>query len=476
MNLKPGELDIPENEPFKNDKLKREHNANILTKFISAINEPYVMALDSSWGGGKTTFVKMWQKQLENQGFKTIYFNGWENDFCDDPLPALISEIGGIVENEKPAQEKAIKEFKKHGAKFIKRAIPVALKIITQGVIDINEDAEKELAKLIGSSSAELIEDYSKQKDAMVELRKSLSEFIKSVRDEDENSTKPVVFFIDELDRCRPLYAIEVLERVKHLFSVEGLVFVLSIDVKQLGHSLKCVYGQGMDVNGYLSRFIDLYYRLPEPSRKEYFEYLFSVMGLDRMFEEKSSQYSAWLLRMYNERNELLEMLVYLGEKFSLSLREIEKCVGRVKCFYMSFDTDKLIHSGFLAILIFLKIFRESDYKIYLSGFDLFNELERTISDSTIYSVRLKQNNKRSKHLNITSILTIEKKVDEGISKDSWEGWVVTSHETGRIHNDQLPHFRNIARLICEEDMLAGRAITKYLDMTEGFSAGEEKA
>ena len=77
----------------------------------------------------------------------------------------------------------------------------------------------------------------------------------------------PVVVVIDELDRCRPLYAIELLEVAKHLFSVEIIVFVLAINLRQLGHSIKAVYGSDFDSHEYLERFIDITIPLPMAER-----------------------------------------------------------------------------------------------------------------------------------------------------------------------------------------------------------------
>jgi predicted KAP-like P-loop ATPase len=74
-----------------------------------------------------------------------------------------------------------------------------------------------------------------------------------------------LIIFIDELDRCRPLYAIECLERIKHIFGIKRLIFVLSIDKKNLAKSIQSQYGN-IDTNNYLRRFIDLEFDLKNPS------------------------------------------------------------------------------------------------------------------------------------------------------------------------------------------------------------------
>src|SRR5690606_34703090 len=124
------------------------------------------------------------------------------------------------------------------------------------------------------------IQDYLARKENIKEFHKKLEEYIA------ENSIgKPIVFIIDELDRCRPDYAVSVLENIKHLFSVKGIVFVLSIDKEQLGHAVCGVYGsEKMDSNEYLRRFIDVEYSLPAPELKNYLAYLMEVHKLNEFF------------------------------------------------------------------------------------------------------------------------------------------------------------------------------------------------
>jgi predicted AAA+ superfamily ATPase len=92
--FKPPVLEIPADAPFKHDLLEREQSAEVLTQFVSRLDEPFVLAIDSPWGSGKTTFLKMWLRSLQNRGFPCLYFNAWQNDFSDSPLVSLIGEIG----------------------------------------------------------------------------------------------------------------------------------------------------------------------------------------------------------------------------------------------------------------------------------------------------------------------------------------------------------------------------------------------
>jgi hypothetical protein len=94
IRFKPRSLDIPEADPFNDDLLGRKECAENLTAFVESLSEPFVLAIDSPWGTGKTTFLRMWLHHLKNQGFPCLYFNAWANDFSDSPLVSLIGELG----------------------------------------------------------------------------------------------------------------------------------------------------------------------------------------------------------------------------------------------------------------------------------------------------------------------------------------------------------------------------------------------
>ena len=98
------------------------------------------------------------------------------------------------------------------------------------------------------------------------------------------------MFIIDELDRCRPSFSIEVLEKAKHFFNVENIIFVLGADKEQLGHSIKAIYGNDLNVNGYLRRFIDLDYVLPSPDKGLFVKVLFKKHLFNEYFSSKTGR------------------------------------------------------------------------------------------------------------------------------------------------------------------------------------------
>jgi len=384
MKIKPQKLNIPEGDPFKEDILEREESAKILTQFISTIKEPYVLAIDSPWGTGKTTFIQMWAQSLKNDGYPCIHINAWENDFSDDPLVSLIGEIDAGIKDIKPEkdfQTKAKESFVKvikFGAKLTKKAIPIAVKTTTAGILDTDVACETALSELSETIARDAIKKYSKDKATIKEFKESLSKFVEDISPtDDKGNRKPLVLFIDELDRCRPDFAIELLEKAKHFFNIDNIIFVLAIDKEQLGHSIRSMYGVGMNVDGYLRRFIDLEYSLPEPSTEAFCSALFNKLELTKFFEERMP------FKSKNDQANLFAILTKLFKVFNLSLRDQEQCISRLSIVLRTTERLGSIHPFLLGALLTLKTSNPKLYTDYTKGYADAKEVLDFIGSTT---------------------------------------------------------------------------------------------
>lgn len=289
MLKKNTDLQIDPKDPFKEDCLHRQEAAENLTLLIRSITQPFVLSINAPWGMGKTTFIKMWQAKLKNEGHACIYFNAWGSDFSTDPLVSFIGEIdshleGGLISpGQKSEFKKQFNKVKKISTELLKKATPLALKLSTLGVInniediktllDFDSSGDNAIADFVAKLTEDKIKSYREEKNTIKNFQQNL-ERLAEIISNDSELKPPLLFFVDELDRCRPNYAIELLERIKHLFNVNGIVFILALDRQQLSHSVKSLYGIGMDAEGYLRRFIDLDYQLPNPSSEDYGIYL----------------------------------------------------------------------------------------------------------------------------------------------------------------------------------------------------------
>jgi hypothetical protein len=374
MIVRPVELDIPDDDPFKNDALGRRELEPPLTQFITAASGPLVLAIDGRFGSGKTTFLKMWERKLQEAGHACLYLNAWQTDFAVDPLAALVGELAEIIPRlTAPAKEKKelanrMKVVKKVGGRIARRSIPVAVRLVTAGLVDVN-GIESDLKELASNLAEDGIKAYEEGKSDFGEFRDTLESLVKKIQGAGAGK---VVILVDELDRCRPTYAIELLERIKHLFDVFGVVFVLGIDRAQLKHSVRAIYGSDFDASGYLRRFIDLDYCLPDPKESDYCSYLFKTLGIR----------GALSGRVGNPASEVDAMERILGMLFAaagFSLRDQNQAVARLRVTIQTIPPKEHLFPVTLALFLFLREWRRNLYDDLLGGRigadDVFDEI-----------------------------------------------------------------------------------------------------
>ncbi|MCW3805728.1 KAP family P-loop NTPase fold protein [Plebeiibacterium marinum] len=347
MNLRHNDLYINPDNPFENCQLDRKQFALILTQIITNYTCGFVLGLNSTWGTGKTTFVKMWQQHLKNEGFKTLYYNAWENDFEKDVFVALISELEQLMDKK---TEQSFKNILKKAAPLTKKIATAADKALVEKHIGkgFAQEAVNALSETAITGLEKQLKSYTNRKRGIKEFRKQLESFVK-----DSTQNTPIVFFIDEMDRCRPDYSVEVLEQIKHLFSVKGIVSILAMDKVQLGHSIRGVYGSDLiDADEYLRRFIDIEYSLPKPNPGVFTNYLFDYFQLDSFFDVNKPRYYS---DSYNDKKLFIEIFTKLFESKSVPLRGQEKIFAQTKLILSSFDREHIVFPHLLVFLIFIK-------------------------------------------------------------------------------------------------------------------------
>jgi len=168
MQVRHSKLEIPQDDPFKNDALGRKDLEPPLTQFVTQSSGSFVLALDASWGSGKTTFLEMWQVKLKQEGHICMYLNAWQNDFVPDPLIAIIGELTKAIKEFANQSGETGVDLKKQMEKtrqfaqlLLKRLLPVGIKIATHGLLDIGETAiEKTIADATSSGGEDLINNY----------------------------------------------------------------------------------------------------------------------------------------------------------------------------------------------------------------------------------------------------------------------------------------------------------------------------
>ena len=354
VRIQPRDLCISEEDPFGSDRLGRKEAVEVLTRIVSRIEGPCVLALDAPWGYGKTTFLKMWEAWLrrEPQGFPVVAcFNAWETDFTNHPFLALSSELTNELESSvKTAPLPGFNAFKRAGKKLLQVAIPAIPQLAGSLVPGGGAAVEAVLSVLSAAVSDKAdTNDYLEAKEAIAEFKKALKKMAQGL---DKRLDKPLVIMIDELDRCRPSYAVELLEVAKHLFAVDNVVFVLAVNRDELVHSVRALYGSGFDAEGYLRRFLDLDFRLPEPSREQFVQELLETTRLTSTLSDGEGQ-------AQEDARVLLE--AFLGSP-ELSLRDVQQAVHRLGLVLALLPSDAAPLALHAVVAIVL---RTADFKVY---------------------------------------------------------------------------------------------------------------
>lgn len=254
--------------PFENDFWGREALADRLTDHVSRITVGATIAIDAEWGAGKSWFVKNWKAKLEQNDFKVIYLNAFNQDYIDDPFLTISMEIANCLESEETNID-TIKETIGKAYRAILPNLPMLLWYLTTTLVGMGalakpvaetveklktaDDFGKEAAKLLNEKLQEhltaQVENYDKEKQSLEYFKQALAKITSKL-------DKPLVFIIDELDRCKPEFAIRLIERIKHFFDIPKVVFILAVNKNQLEESINNYYGFSNTAN-YLEKFID---------------------------------------------------------------------------------------------------------------------------------------------------------------------------------------------------------------------------
>jgi len=326
MKLTIPEISIKDDEGFSPevDIFQRKEFGERLANLIEKSDENLVIALDAKWGEGKSTFIKMWRGYLEyhrDNKLRSIYFDAFENDYQKDPFLALASEIYALLKDESEEEKKEFRKKAGDAAKSMTRgAVKIGVKALTGGLIDGSslDSVEGDISALLSNQVDQIVADKLKNTEedklALSSFKKYLEKF-----STEKGDGKPIIFVIDELDRCRPDFALDLLEKIKHLFSVQGITFLLVMNRDQLEESVKSRYGSGVSSSLYLQKFINLWVTLPRKLGKH------SDNGVRYYRATFNSMLSQGETCQNTDATELLSQLV---EYLKPSYREIERILS----------------------------------------------------------------------------------------------------------------------------------------------------
>lgn len=319
---------------WADDVLDRGAVAVDFTTIIKSLKTPHVVGINAGYGMGKTFFVDRWCKDLKDSGHAVLFFNAWENDFSDDPLMAFVVDLQEQVASMGMKKaESAIQGVLESAGRIGFQAMKSAAEAAALGLVNLDDinNAEKaeDFKKAYGAFAQEKVRAHLDVREGIKGFKQGLSGIASAIKDKSGDGALPVIVFIDELDRCRPDFAVQLLENIKHIFSVEDFIFVLSMDRSQMKHAVGVIYGHGMDGEGYLRRFIDLELHLPAPKTANFCNFLIQSSGLPNVYKSSSNTlYSSNVLRdVFSEYSDFFGLTLRDQEQV---FREIEVSIRRL--------------------------------------------------------------------------------------------------------------------------------------------------
>lgn len=360
------------------DLLDRQRTISKWTEHFIKNGNHLVLAVHAEWGMGKTFFAKKWHEYLKKLNYPVCYIDAFENDFIDDPFKVItFSIINQLKENKdiKDKLDKEIQDFENEGKNYLWEAAKLTGKHTIQSLLSLFPliKADKTADELVKMYKEEVYRDpYAEEDSYKIYVKNFKEKLAKLVYD-----NKPLVIMVDELDRCKPSFAIELLEKLKHLYDVDNVIFILFINENELANIVNGYYGLKLNGHEYLRKFIDIRAELPELNQETARKF---IMNHSNLLKDN--------FQYIDTPIDCIEELITL---FNFSLRDILQLINLAK--YYNYKNDANL---FLYIAI-LKGFQMKDRDIYNKlitmqnvDFSIYDEIVKKDCKNVEYSVLYK--------------------------------------------------------------------------------------
>ena len=324
------------------DEFKRKSIAEKVISLLQADIDISPMVIDGSWGTGKTEFChKLINLMHGNDSHHLIYIDAFKADHADEPLMTVLAEVIKVLpdDDSKKSFMKKVLPAVRYGFKASAKA--AVSHVLKQDFADVADDFDKQIQgaadKAIDATVESVLKDHVKADKNLKALQTALAEIA---------ATKPIILFVDELDRCRPNFAVDMLEIMKHTFDVEGVNFVLITNTQQLKASVNHCYGHAVDAQRYLDKFIKFRFELSSLSDR----HLNSPILAARKHFFKLAQEKKCLPDDYLNNVIFGKAIEHLIQYHSLSLREVETLILHIQIAQTLSNSDRFIerqHIGY---------------------------------------------------------------------------------------------------------------------------------
>lgn len=256
LNIQP----VPRRMKTDDDVLGRQEFVDRLMSLCNIVSDNrgnVCFAVNGKWGTGKTFVLDMFEEQMQDvyhdgtdlPRYLVFRYNCWEYDYYEEPLVAIIASMMDQLEDK-------VNLLSGEAKAKIAGVMSGLKELLTESAFDFVEQRYGISARVISAAFFKGVEqkpDHSY--DDMFNFKKQLRKMQEEIKNLSKEQT--IVVIVDELDRCLPTYTIKVLERLHHLFTgIDNTQIILAVDKDQLAHSIRQIYGEGTDVDGYLQKFV----------------------------------------------------------------------------------------------------------------------------------------------------------------------------------------------------------------------------
>ncbi len=294
-----------EKDPFLDCFKSTKEFAEALKYDIDTKETPHSLLLSADYGMGKTFFSTRFTQYLKNNKYDVIYFSVWENDYMPNPFLVLSKVLLSYIHN-----------------KFKTKKYKNSLKILFETIEKLTETITFTTGVGFNISAKGLIETFKAKTDPIEEFRKQLSDFIKKI------PKKKLVLIVDELDRCRPDYAMQTLECIKHFFDIEGLFVIFPTNKEALNDCVKSLYGiNNQDRSckeNYFQKFFNDERILKKPTNDDYLHIVNQYITDEKLSEALDKELLTKSEKMYNSTTLLRNEFASFSFKACLTIRELK--------------------------------------------------------------------------------------------------------------------------------------------------------
>ena len=279
-------LDVPESEAL----FGFDGYASTLASAILHSEPHFTIGIYGDWGRGKTTLLNTLQSELEARAkdkIVTVFFDAWRYQREEHMLLPLLDTIYEHLKRKRGRWRNLTKTVKRLSKSF---AAATSVSPIPQVGIDTGRFREQ-------------WEKDARTRSTYYSWLSELQEALSEVRKDDPE--RRLVIFIDDLDRCLPHTAVEVLESIKVMLDVPGFVFVLALNQEIVERAVEHHYGRDYGIQGrdYLKKLVQLEFRLPPLRPQDVEEYARRLQQRLGQEESEAARALAQVVPMVAEDN-----------------------------------------------------------------------------------------------------------------------------------------------------------------------------